>query len=553
MTLTIREALALPLLAGSEVLAGAAGLDRPVTGVTVLGAPDGVKFVRGGEFMLSALYTYRDRPDDLLELVDELRKRHAAGLAIKDRFVPVLSPGFRQQVDEWAFPVIRLPAPLTWVDIIAAISQEIVGRQARELLHSWEIQRRFIDLALEGRGLGALAAALSELVHHPAMIWESCTGTAVSAGQAPEGEGLPAPDESASAKPWMPAPEETMRRLPSHGDLRRIFSPSGGPGRLVCPIRSGRQLSGWIVVWEGQAQLDKWGLMAIEHAATVAALEIEKLRALKNLQRSMQDDFLYHLVRGEFQAESTARARARKLGWELAELYVAVVFQVVSTPLSWSEEAGEQGARRVAELLKACGLPPRALVGVDNAARPLLLYPLPPDVAPETADREVAREVSDLIGFLGKSQKNLGLLAGVGRVRQGISDIKDSYREAVTALRVASTGGSGPVVRFRDLGVYRLVQDGCPAAVREYVKDTVGPLLAYDRQHRADLLKTLHTFLEQGGNCRRAAQVLHLHPNTVRYRLSLVEKLCKVDLGSPSERFNLQLALRLWMCDDLAG
>jgi purine catabolism regulator len=549
MSLTVREALDLPLLAGSEVLAGAAGLDRVITGVTVLDAPDGAKFVRGGEFILSNLYVYRDRPEQLLAVVDELRRRQAAGLAIKDRFMPVLSPDFCSKVDDWEFPVIRLPGPLTWVDIIATISKEIVGRQAQELVRSWEIQRRFINLALEGRGLEVLAAALADLVANPVLIVDGCTGSSVSApsrGADGSGEKI----RVVPGRPWMPAREEVMRRIPEHAELRRIFSPSGQPERLVCPIRSGRQLSGWIVVWE-EHTLDKWGLIALEHAATVAALEIEKSRALQNLRRSMQEDFLYHLVRGEYQSESTARARAREVGWELADAYVAVVFRVVSTPLSWSDGEEGQVAWRVADLLKACGLPERALVGVDNAGRPLLLYPIAENISLEIADREVAREVAKLIAFLAESQKNLRLIAGVGGPRQKLDAVKDSYREAVTALRLASVGTSDPVARFRELGVCRLLQEGCSPAVREFVNEMLGPLLAYDRQHRSELLPTLQAFLEQGGNCRQAAQALHLHPNTVRYRLSLVEKICRVDLRSPSVRFNLQLALRLWLYDNL--
>ncbi|HHY94913.1 MAG TPA: hypothetical protein GX513_07875 [Firmicutes bacterium] len=543
MSLTVREVLDLPLFSGSEILAGEGGLGREITGVTVLDAPDGIKFVRSGSFMLSNLYAFRDRMEDLLQLVDDLRRREAAGLAVKDRFVPLLSSDFRRQVDEWGFPIIRLPAPLNWVDIIAAISREIVGRQARELMHSWEIQRRFVDLALEGRGLQALGTALAQLVANPVLIWEGCTGTTVSAGgQMPAGE---------TDKPWMPGGDEIMRRLPGHGDLRRVSRTPDGPGRLVCPVRSGRQLGGWIVVWEEGNPLDRWGLIAIEHAATVAALEIEKLRALQNLQRSMRDDFLYHLIRGEFQAESTARLKARELGWELADAYVVAVFHVVSTPLTWADEEEAQVAWRVAEQLSACGLPPGVLVGVDYAGRPLLLYPAPSGVAGGEEDRTVAQEVSRLVDFLAKSQKNLSLQAGVGGLSRGMTAIKDGYREAVTALRLASTGSVGPVVCFRDLGVYRLLPDGCPAAARQFVQEMIGRLLAHDREHRAELVTTLQTFLEQGGNYRQAAKVLHLHPNTVRYRLSLVERICQVDLRSPSDRFNLQLALRLWVCDNL--
>ena len=57
---------------------------------------------------------------------------------------------------------------------------------------------------------------------------------------------------------------------------------------------------------------------------------------------------------------------------------------------------------------------------------------------------------------------------------------------------------------------------------------------------------TLATYLESQGSNRRAASILHLHPNAVSYRINKIVGLLNVDIDDPDTRLLLQLACRLW-------
>ena len=73
--------------------------------------------------------------------------------------------------------------------------------------------------------------------------------------------------------------------------------------------------------------------------------------------------------------------------------------------------------------------------------------------------------------------------------------------------------------------------------------EVVRPLVAYDRERRSDLVKTLRVYFETGANASEAADRLFLHRNSLLYRLARIEKLVGLDLKDPRARLILQLGL----------
>lgn len=83
-----------------------------------------------------------------------------------------------------------------------------------------------------------------------------------------------------------------------------------------------------------------------------------------------------------------------------------------------------------------------------------------------------------------------------------------------------------------------------PVPTQQSFADSVlAELDEYDRRHGADLVATVQTFLEQSSSWQEAARALHIHPNTLRYRIARIEDLTHRDLGSMRDRVDLFLAL----------
>jgi purine catabolism regulator len=134
---------------------------------------------------------------------------------------------------------------------------------------------------------------------------------------------------------------------------------------------------------------------------------------------------------------------------------------------------------------------------------------------------------------------------GYGAVRTGTSEIASGAREAEQALTMGRRlFGPDSATAFKNLGLYRLLYALQPLPeLRQFRDDALARLGAKDR--RGVLLQTLGAYLATNGSPTDAADRLHLHRNTVLYRLGRIEDLLGVDLRNAEVRLALHLALKI--------
>ncbi|MEU9860178.1 helix-turn-helix domain-containing protein [Streptomyces sp. NPDC047971] len=125
----------------------------------------------------------------------------------------------------------------------------------------------------------------------------------------------------------------------------------------------------------------------------------------------------------------------------------------------------------------------------------------------------------------------------------GLSDALAQARYALAGART-TTPSTARVAGLVDLADLETLLAGVPAHVRGVYLDTVlGPLLRADQGSRAMLLETLKVFLDHNCSWARTAEALHLHVNTVHYRVERIERLTGRDLSRLDHRLDVRAAL----------
>src|SRR5919107_3654313 len=163
--LSLAEVLALPVLAGAQLIAGGGGRSRPVTRVNVMEVPDVLPYVREGELLVTTGYAVRDEPARLASLVHELHLRGVAALGIKlGRYVDELPPAVSAVADELGFPVVRLADTTGYDELLAGVLTAVLDHQAERLRRSQEVHRALLQVVLQGGGLPEVASALAGIL-----------------------------------------------------------------------------------------------------------------------------------------------------------------------------------------------------------------------------------------------------------------------------------------------------------------------------------------------------------------------------------------------------
>lgn len=136
---------------------------------------------------------------------------------------------------------------------------------------------------------------------------------------------------------------------------------------------------------------------------------------------------------------------------------------------------------------------------------------------------------------------------GVSAAVPAAEGLRGALEEARHCRRVAAAR-PGPVcgADHEELASHVLLLPFVPDDVRRaFTARLLDPLRAYDRRHRAELLPTLEAFLAADGSWTRCAARLHLHVNTLRYRIGRIEDLTGRDLARLADRLDFLLALRM--------
>jgi DNA-binding PucR family transcriptional regulator len=161
---------------------------------------------------------------------------------------------------------------------------------------------------------------------------------------------------------------------------------------------------------------------------------------------------------------------------------------------------------------------------------------------------QAARNLADtLVRRLRNSFPHSAPVVGIGGVCRRLDDIAHSYEQARHAARAASSlGRADRAVGFEELGILRLLlQVPDLRELNKFADDVFGRLLQYDRQKRTGLLRTLSAYLKSNGSLQAAGKSLHLHPNSIAYRLGRIRDLLGLDLDRYDDRLLIQVALAI--------
>ncbi|RVU22394.1 PucR family transcriptional regulator [Streptomyces antnestii] len=510
--LTVSEALALPCLSGARLVAGASGRGRRIRVVNIMEVPDIVRWMRGGELLLTTAYAVRDDAEALSALIPVLAERGLAALAVKvGPYLPALPPVMLAVADELGFPIVELPGAVMFNDILSEVLGTVLNRQALELERSRAIHERLTAVALDGGSYQELMNVLLELSGCAAAVRDEHGWILASAGSPPS-------DQPPAAERAIETGTGASGSVALWRDERDPAPPAPGPGTSV-PV--------------SVPELENHQRMALEHATTVAATIAAQERALASRQQRYRTLLLMELVSRPPRDRAETARRAAAMGWNLRLPRAVVLVEVASTGVGGPADTELALEERLLPLVRAAA-GPDAIIWGSQSGLVLLMEP----------GTSLTGRCQTLHAAVTAAHPDWDVAVAAGTVRADFTDYHHSYEEASQTLTLGRELHGPDFVRgYADLGVYRLLGQLPATELQTLVDDALGPLLAHDAEHEGHLVETLGVYLLEDRNGVTTASRLHVHYNTLRYRLRQIERLTGGLERRPSARLQTELAV----------
>jgi len=527
--LTVREMLGQDAMRGTRIIAGAGGLDRVVRRLNVMTVPNIVRWTKQDEFLLTTGYPLPREPGEFGALIEQLAAKGLAGLGVKlDEYLAEVPADAVELADRAAFPIVVIPATSPLDDVLSQTFETIVNRQAAALARRQQIHDAFLRVALTGGGLARLSGELAEIL--PGADVVICD---------PAGYPLAATTRSHDLR-------DSTGRVTGGWLVAGVHkNAETGTPWAAAVIRAGEMRHGWVLAVGGARGLPGTAGVAVEQAALVAALEITRDLAVLAVEQQFASNALHDLVTGTAGDLDQALERAVRFGWDLRRPLTVLVARQCGTEAS--EEAAhpqEAAALRAVELWTRTVRDRDPDAAVAGFATELVAVVGVPDAA------GLARKIhTDMTASTARAYS-----VGVSQVGAGPLDIPRLYEEARVALQVGRRlNGSGAVTNFAGLGLYRLISNVSQAELRAFVHDTLGPVLDLPEPARSDLLKSLAVLSSTRFNVAESARILHYHYNTMRYRVTKLERMLGEFADDAAATLRIGVALEVLRMYEISG
>lgn len=342
-------------------------------------------------------------------------------------------------------------------------------------------------------------------------------------------------------------PEKVVQALWRDGVIPQLIKTEGpvvvkaieeiGLGdRVAIAIRKDHNILGYIWIVPVESELSQEYVFAqLAFAAQAARTKLLQLQMTRRKTEQGYREFFRQLLSGEMKPDAEVKRQADRLGLELPAYYCV---NVLPFPTGLAEKQQQQ-----IQYLITTTLQKKIALHAVNDSQLILLETLPSGQPPGP--------VSPALTLLGEQMASrfdcAPDLGGCGSVYGDYSRVHESYRDAMTVIRLrnAFPDELASVHYYADLGYYRLL----PALLRnrqehDYRNECLRKLENYDLEHKSDLLNTLEVYLCHDSNMKESADALHIHENTLSYRLKRISQIGGIDLNRMDEKVTCFLELK---------
>ena len=442
-------------------------------------------------------------------------------------------------------PLVTMTDAVPFAVLNRLVADLTLARETHVLRYGLTVHRALAELLYRGAELTALCSQMARMSQRPVAVFDSQGGLAALEQRQPRSvepaDLARAFAEQADTLGTGEAPREL------HPRLAEIRLGDRDVACVITPIVLGGRHDGWILLLEDSDDPHPHDLaehrVLVEQAAPIVGTEMLRLRSVQRAKEQARGDFVHGLLHGRFATAEDIGARAAHYEFPVRSWFGVLVASGISLPGD-----ADSPARLHNVAVQAARLQPdqerhtqAAMVGdvlvvVREAARRGTMS------TPEVAVGSIGDYASALHQYLSrrKDQGDRPVRVTYGRPVVGALAIPDSYREARMAHGLQQRLGLPSVCGYQELRVHAVLEDVAASRTgQSFASDILAPLRD---PNVGDLESAVLAYVASGGNVNAASRDLHIHRNTMLYKLDRASRLLGMDLRQADNQFSVWLA-----------
>lgn len=546
--LTIHDLLSLDVFEGAKVLAGGPWLNRrQIDWISVIEVPV-EDFIRRDEFVLSTGLGCGYDPHLFLSFVEEVIQAGAAGLAIAvGRHVSQVPQDVIELAETRHFPLLEIPWDVRFADIsrrvFSELSMQNIGDSGADLI------RQMLFRIAKRDSIVTIIKTIEK-------FWDlSCVFF------------------DAQKALWYGSPRLVQWCNEHQGQIKRVIRP---PVRGIATM-SHQTISSVIIEgqevgllpvqstvrWFGTLLLFSepnrgWSPERFSHREAI--MEILSLVILIEEtafedESHVREDFVWKLAKGEFKTWDDLLEASGTVRCDISQYYTCVVGRLGNmeslyrysqtvfrqqTQDEWESQIVRIVQKSLATAAKAFNYD---VLSTYQRGEWIIYF-----VSAKRIDMKAIHQLLDAAEAAVRLHlDHFSFSWGIAGAIAGTVGFHHSFQNARMALETSiRRQGAGCRLEYERVNNQQvLAQFSQDQAMREVVQATMGTLIEYDRQHGTDLVHTVTSYLLNRTNVSLTARRLHLHRQSLLYRLNKIESLTGRSLDNPDDLFLLELCSRI--------
>jgi PucR family transcriptional regulator, purine catabolism regulatory protein len=544
--ITIKKLIDGSGLKGLKLLTDPNHENNKINNVNIIDNPESYDWFTAGDFLLTTGYIFKDDVESQKRLVKELSDLNCAGLGIKiKRYWNKVPDIIMEEAKKRNFAIVEIPYNYSLSQITRVINDEILKREDSMLKKYKIIHDSFMQASLAGGNLSEIVRISSSLIANPIIVLDSDFNL------------LAYQDISDNKQPLeiflnlelrsKIFSKEFTDQIPRDVDnftlsIKRKFIKN--KNEIICriiPIAYSRLIYGYIIVWETVHKLEAIDYVALENAASNAALERIKAKQIEEAKTRQKEDFFADLIDGKIMSVNAARNLAKIHGMNPLKNHLVLAITTEGND-DFLQKFNEIGliATNYFEIKNL------VLNKFINENKLLLVLELNSNNSKNNITDKIKLIIRDFDLSIKSTSSKYIYRIGVSNICIDFSSIGQTTKEAIKANTIgASLAKEERVNYYDDLIVYNLISAGNDEEnIISFFQTNLGELYKLDKTTGTDYLKTLEVYFSANCNISLAAKQAFVHRNTFIYRIEKIKELLKNNLKNAEQNFNYQFALK---------